>query len=173
MSLDTPLPTPKFDKPVKVLIAVSNEVPDVTSTLSKGAIDALEALGIGWDRIDVPRLSELGPAIGIAERMSNFDGYIVLGAAEVRGTVASDVALREAHHALTLLGLQGLCVGHSVIAVDAKVDGAQEYENKGRQAVDAALHLIALSRKWGAQRKGIGFKPSLEDYQIASGGTTA
>ena len=40
-------------------------------------------------------------------------------------------------------------------------------QNKGGGAAAAALHLIALSRKWAVQRKGVGFMPAREEYQIA------
>ena len=43
-----------------------------------------------------------------------------------------------------------------------------ENQNKGGGAAAAALHLIALSRKWGAERKGVGFKPVSDELQIAS-----
>ena len=39
--------------------------------------------------------------------------------------------------------------------------------NKGGGAAAAALHLIALSRKWGAQTKGIGFKSPSDSYLLA------
>jgi 6,7-dimethyl-8-ribityllumazine synthase len=48
--------------------------------------------------------------------------------------------------------------------------------NKGGGAAAAALHLIALTRKWGAQTKGVGFKAPGEAIQLAensNGSTTA
>lgn len=38
--------------------------------------------------------------------------------------------------------------------------------NKGAGAAAAALHLIALTRKWGT-RKGVGFMPDAEEYKLA------
>ena len=49
-------------------------------------------------------------------------------------------------------------------------------QNKGGGAAAAALHLIALARKWTGQRKGVGFMPASEDILLAGksdGPTTA
>jgi 6,7-dimethyl-8-ribityllumazine synthase len=40
-------------------------------------------------------------------------------------------------------------------------------QNKGGGAAAAALHLVALSRKWGRQTKGVGFKPASENILMA------
>ena len=68
---------------------------------------------------------------------------------------------------ITLLGLQGLCIGNGILTVEnvrqAEVRAEPEGQNKGGGAAAAALHLIALSRKWGRQTKGVGFVPSSED----------
>jgi 6,7-dimethyl-8-ribityllumazine synthase len=39
--------------------------------------------------------------------------------------------------------------------------------NKGAGAAAAALHLIALARKWGASRKGVGFIPGADELKLA------
>ena len=49
----------------------------------------------------------------------------------------------------------------------ARVRAEANGQNKGGGAAAAALHLIALARKWGGLRKGVGFVPAREDYQIA------
>ena len=162
------LDIPKFDKPVKVLLSVAAQHSDIVSSVVTSATDILNDLGVAWDRVDVPSSLEIAPAIGIAERMSNFDGYVALGAVLDEGALQSETEFRDASHALTLLGLQGLCVGNGLLAITP----GKNYTHKGKEAALAALHLIALSRKWGAQRKGIGFTPSFDEYQIASGGTT-
>jgi 6,7-dimethyl-8-ribityllumazine synthase len=50
----------------------------------------------------------------------------------------------------------------------ATVRAEAKGQNKGGGAAAAALHLIALTRKWGASRKGVGFRPSDDAYQLAS-----
>ena len=109
----------------------------------------------------MPSVGEVPTAIAIAERMSNFDGYVALGCL-VRGeTVLFDTVSHDSSHALQIMGLSGLCIGNGVLAVDAKSQAEARAEakgaNKGGQAAAAALHLVALSRKWSRPSKGVGF----------------
>lgn len=43
---------------------------------------------------------------------------------------------------------------------------APSEQDKGGGAAAAALHLIALSRRWSGQRKGMGFKP-VDEFRVA------
>jgi len=174
------LPQPSFDKPVKLLIVVAPYYKDVADTLIAGAKAEIESVGGTWDLIEVPGALEVPTAIGIAERMSNVDGYVALGCV-IRGeTTHYDTVCNDSSRGLALLGLQGLCIGNGILTVENKtqadVRADARGQNKGGGAAAAALHLIALSRKWGAQRKGVGFVPSPDEYQIAGqskGPTTA
>ncbi|MCP4206776.1 MAG: 6,7-dimethyl-8-ribityllumazine synthase, partial [Shimia sp.] len=121
--------------------------------------------------VDVPGALEIPTAIGIAERMSNFDGYVALGCV-IRGeTTHYETVCNDSSRAIQLLGLQGLCIGNGILTVEnrpqAEVRADPKDQNKGGGAAAAALHLVALSRKWGAQRKGVGFMPASEDIKIA------
>ena len=64
-----------------------------------------------------------------------------------------------------------MAIGNGILTVEnrtqAEVRADAEGQNKGGGAAAAALHLIALARKWGGQRKGIGFKPESGSYRIA------
>lgn len=165
------LPAPTFDKAPKLLIVVAPYYKDIADNLVAGAKAAIESVGGSWDLIEVPGALELPSAIGIAERLSNFDGYVALGCV-IRGeTTHYDTVCNDSSRGLTLLGLQGLCIGNGILTVEnrpqAEVRADPSDQNKGGGAALAALHLIALSRKWGAARKGVGFKPSLDEYQIA------
>jgi len=171
------LPRPKFEKPVKALLVMAPYYRDIVDNLLAGARSELEAVGATWETVEVPGALEIPTAIGIAERMSKFDGYVALGCV-IRGETSHyDTVCTDSSRGLTLLGLQGLCVGNGILTVEtraqaeARSDPAEQ--NKGGGAAAAALHLIALSRKWGAQRKGIGFRPASDDYRIASGNKTA
>lgn len=166
------LPRPSFDKPVKLLIVVAPFYRDIADMLIAGAESELDAAGATYELVEVPGALEVPTAIGIAERMSNFDGYVALGCV-IRGeTTHYETVCNDSSRAISLLGLQGLCVGNGILTVEnrdqavARADSAQM--NKGAGAAAAALHLIALSRKWGNQRKGVGFMPSAEEYRLAS-----
>ena len=165
------LARPNFDKPVKLLIVVAPYYKDIADQLIAGAQAEIEACGGTHELVEVPGALEVPTAIGIAERMSNFDGYVALGCI-IRGeTTHYDTVCNDSSRGLTLLGLQGLCIGNGILTVENKaqadVRADPDGQNKGGGAATAALHLIALARKWGGQRKGVGFKPTADEYQIA------
>ena len=164
------LPRPEFDKPVKLLIVVAPYYKDIADNLVAGAQAEIEAAGGTWELIEVPGALEVPTAIAISDRRSNFDGYVALGCV-IRGeTTHYDTVCNDSSRAIQLMGLQGLCIGNGILTVEnrkqAEVRADPVGQNKGGGAAAAALHLIALGRKWGAQSKGIGFKPS-GSYQVA------
>jgi 6,7-dimethyl-8-ribityllumazine synthase len=162
ISHDT-LPRPSFERPVKVLIVVSPYYREIADELLAGARAEIEATGGTHETISVPGALEVPTAISIAERMSNYDGYVALGCV-VRGeTTHYDTVCNDSSRGLTLLGLQGLCIGNGILTVEnteqAVVRAEAKGQNKGGGAAAAALHLIALTRKWGSP-KGVGFLPT-------------
>ena len=64
-------------------------------------------------------------------------------------------------------------MGNGILTVEnraqAEVRADPEGQNKGGGAAAAALHLVALRRKWGRAEKPVGFKP-WDEYRIAGGG---
>lgn len=174
----TVMARPEFDKPVKVLIVVSPYYSDIADGLLAGAKAELDAVGATYDVVEMPGALEIPTAIGISDRRSNFDGYVALGCV-IRGeTTHYETVCNDSSRALQLLGLQGLCIGNGILTVEnrkqAIVRSDPKGQNKGGGAAAAALHLIALARKWGGQSKGIGFKPLGEDTVFAGdqGGNT-
>lgn len=85
------LPRPEFDKPVKILIVVAPYYKDIADNLVAGAQAELEAAGSTWELVEMPGALEVPTAIGIADRRSNFDGYVGLGMCDPR----RDNALRN------------------------------------------------------------------------------
>ncbi|MHA7852100.1 6,7-dimethyl-8-ribityllumazine synthase [Roseovarius sp.] len=165
------LPRATFDKPVKLLIVVAPFYRDIADNLIAGARAEIEALGATCELVEVPGALEIPTAITIAARMSNFDGYVALGCV-IRGeTTHYDTVCNDSSRGITLLGLQGLCIGNGILTVEnrdqAEVRADPARMNKGAGAAAAALHLVALTRKWGGQRKGVGFMPAAEEYKLA------
>jgi 6,7-dimethyl-8-ribityllumazine synthase len=157
------LPRPAFTEPVKVLIVVSPYYKDIADQQIAGAAAELEAAGATWELVEVPGALEIPTAIRIAHRQSNFDGYVALGCV-IRGeTTHYETVCNDSSRAIQLLGLDSACIGNGILTVEnyeqAVVRADPEDQNKGGGAAAAALHLIALSRKWGRETKGIGFKP--------------
>lgn len=158
------LPRPTFDAAVKILLVVAPFHRDIADNLIAGATAEIEAAGGTHETAEVPGALEIPTAIGIAERMSGFDGYVALGCV-IRGeTTHYETVCNDSSRGLTLLGLQGLCIGNGIVTVEnrpqaeARADPARM--NKGAGAAAAALHLIALARNWGGPRKGVGFRPA-------------
>ncbi len=169
------LPRPTFSKPVKLLIVVAPYYRAIADMLIAGAKAEIEAAGGTWDLIEVPGALEVPTAISIADRRSNFDGYVALGCV-IRGeTTHYETVCNDSSRALQLMGLQGLCIGNGILTVEntdqalARADATRG--DKGAGAAAAALHLIALTRKWGDAGKGIGFL-AREEYRVADGGET-
>lgn len=163
------LPRPSFDRPVKLLIVVAPYYKDIADDLVAGAKAEIEAVGGTWDLVEVPGALEVPTAVGIADRTSNFDGYVALGCV-IRGeTTHYETVCNDSSRALQLLGLQGLCIGNGILTVEnrAQAEARAGAQNKGGGAAAAALHLIALARKWGGQRKGVGFVPDREEFLLA------
>ena len=157
------MPLPKFIDPVKVLIVVAPYYKAVADNLLAGARATLEAAGVAHETVEVPGALEIPTAIGIADRKGDFDGYVALGCV-IRGeTTHYETVCNDSSRGLTLLGLQGLCIGNSILTVEnmpqAEVRADPKDQNKGGGAAAAALHLIALSRNIGKSPTGVGFQP--------------
>ncbi len=166
------MPRADMDQATKILIVVSPYYKDIADNMIAGAIAEIEASGATYDMVEVPGALEIPTAIGIAERMSNFDGYVALGCV-VRGeTTHYETVCNDSSRAIQLLGLQGLCIGNGILTVEnrkqAEVRADPADQNKGGGAAAAALHLVALSRKWGRPDKGVGFT---SDILLAQDGT--
>jgi 6,7-dimethyl-8-ribityllumazine synthase len=168
------LPRPSFDRPPKLLIVVAPYYKDIADQLVAGARAEIEAAGGTHDLIEVPGALEVPTAIGQAFRMADFDGFVALGCV-IRGeTTHYDTVCNDSSRAIALLGLQGACIGNGILTVENRAQAEARAEaagqNKGGGAAAAALHLIALSRRWGKPARSVGFKPKADEIQIATGG---
>ena len=156
------LPLPTFDKPVKLLIVVSPYYKEIADNLIAGARAIAAEAGATADLVEVPGALEIPTAIAMAERMAKYDGYVALGCV-IRGeTTHYDTVCNDSSRGITLLGLQGACIGNGILTVEnteqAVVRADPAGQNKGGGAAAAALHLIALARGWAGASKGIGFR---------------
>ncbi len=157
------LALPGFDKPVKLLIVVAPYYKDIADNLVAGAKAVASQAGAEVEIAEVPGALEIPTAIRLARGQGDFDGFVALGCV-IRGeTTHYDTVCNDSSRALTLLGLDGACIGNGILTVEtrdqAEVRADPEGQNKGGGAAAAALHLIALSRRWKGAAKGIGFRP--------------
>ena len=162
---------------IRVLIVAATFYADLAEELVAGARGVLDANGVDSTLVEVPGVLEIPSAVAMAFEAGEegltpgYDGFVALGVV-IRGeTTHYDTVCNDSSRGLTLLGLQGVCIGNGILTVEnrdqAVVRADPEGQDKGGGAAAAALHLVALSRKWARQTKGIGFKPQGEEFRIA------
>ncbi|WP_411958179.1 6,7-dimethyl-8-ribityllumazine synthase [Paracoccus homiensis] len=161
------LPLPEFQAPVRLLIVVAPYYKAIADDLVAGARNIAERAGATVDLVEVPGALEIPSAIALATSGANYDGYVALGCV-VRGeTTHYDTVCNDSSRALTLLGLQGHAIGNGILTVEnmpqAEVRANPDGQNKGGGAAAAALHLVALARKW--RKSGID-SPAPRDHDV-------
>jgi 6,7-dimethyl-8-ribityllumazine synthase len=177
---DNDMGLPTFDKPVKIAIVIAPYYTAIATAQLEAARAVLDQAGASHETIEVPGSLEIPTAIGIAHRLSNFDGYVALGCVIRGATSHYDVVVNESSRALTLLGMQGVCIGNGIITVETREQAEERADaarlNTAGGAAAAALHLIALTRRFGQPKGGVGFKPRPDVIEVAGdakGPTTA
>lgn len=146
------LPLPSFTTPVRLLAVISPYYKEVGEGLLAGARAMVAKVGGELDVVEVPGALEIPTTIALAARRANYDGFVALGCV-VRGeTTHYDTVCNDSSRGLTLLGLQDVCIGNGILTVEnmaqAEVRADPAGQNKGGHAAAAALHLIALRRRW-------------------------
>ena len=98
--------------------------------------------------------------------MKGYDGYVALGCIIRGSTTHYETVCNESLRGITLLGLQGLCIGNGILTVENRKQAEERADpkdqNKGGKAACAALHLIALARKFANEHKKAGFKIGMD-----------
>ncbi|MEO0360273.1 MAG: 6,7-dimethyl-8-ribityllumazine synthase [Pseudomonadota bacterium] len=146
------LAPPVFSDKPKLLIVAAPFYRDVADMLIAGARAAIETAGGGHELIEVPGALEVPTAIRLAD--GRYAGYVALGCV-IRGeTTHYETVCNDSSRAISLLGVErGLCIGNGILTVEnraqAEVRADPAQMNKGGGAAEAALHLIALARRFG------------------------
>ena len=146
------LPLPRFARPVKLLMVVAPYYRAIADDLLAGAAAEAERAGAAWEAVEVPGALEIPPAIRIAAAGANYDGFVALGCV-IRGeTTHYDTVCNDSSRGLMLLGLEGLAIGNGILTVETMEQAGARADpkrmNKGGGAAAAALHLVALARRW-------------------------
>ena len=161
------LPRPRFERTTRVLIVVAPFYRDIADRLLAGAGAALGTAGVAHEAVEVPGALELPTAIRLASRSGEFDGFVALGCV-IRGeTTHYETVCNDSSRGLTLLGLEGLCIGNGILTVEnhaqASVRADPAGQDKGGGAADACLHLIALKRRFAPAPVGFGLPGAAGD----------
>lgn len=136
----------------KLMIVVAPYYKDIADHLIEGAQAEIAGAGATSDLIEVPGALEVPTAIALAHRSGQYDGFVALGCV-IRGeTTHYDTVCNDSSRAIQLLGLDGACIGNGILTVEnhgqAAVRANPAEQNKGGGAAAAALHLIALKRRF-------------------------
>ncbi len=137
-----------------ILIIAANFYPDVTGELLGGARTTLNNFKATFDEIEVPGAFEIPAAINFAIQSKKYDGYVALGCV-IRGeTTHYDYVCGESARGLMELALnKNAAIGYGILTVEnmdqAFVRANVTEGNKGRDAVEACLKLVALKSQFG------------------------
>jgi 6,7-dimethyl-8-ribityllumazine synthase len=146
------LPPPRFEQATRLLVVVAPYYRDIADDLIAGALAAIANAGAAQEMVEVPGALELPTAIRLASRSGGFDGYVALGCV-IRGeTTHYETVCNDSSRGLMLLGLDGHCIGNGILTVETHAQAAVRADpagqNKGGGAAEAAMHLIALGRRF-------------------------
>ena len=148
------LAPPRLDgAPARVLIVVAPFYRDIADGLLTGAQAVLDGFAAAREVVEVPGALEIPTAIRLAE--GRFEGFIALGCV-IRGeTTHYETVCNDSSRGLTLLGVErGLCVGNGILTCETRAQAEARANpggmDKGGGAALAALHLIALARRFRA-----------------------
>lgn len=136
----------------RILILEARFYEHIADKLTDGAVQALEAAGAQYERLDVPGALEIPSALSFAIQSEKYDAYIVLGCV-IRGeTNHYDIVCNESARGIYAVALaHNAPVGNGILTVEneqqAIVRADPQLKNKGADAAMAALKLWDLQQK--------------------------
>ncbi|MGM0585833.1 MAG: 6,7-dimethyl-8-ribityllumazine synthase [Pseudomonadota bacterium] len=148
------LETPRFEgEGPRLLLVAAPFYRGIADDLIAGARAEIEAAGGTHELVEVPGALEIPAAIRLAARGGGFDGFVALGCV-IRGeTYHFELVCNESARGITELTLEGLAIGNGIITTETVEQAEARADpgrlNKGGGAAAAALHLIALARRFG------------------------
>jgi 6,7-dimethyl-8-ribityllumazine synthase len=144
-----------------ILVVEARFYEEICDALAKGAVAALKAAGVTYDRLAVPGAFEIPAAIRMAIRAMHFhphrrryDGYVALGCV-IRGeTTHYDYVCGESARGLQDLALEyTLALGYGILTVENEAQAWErariDRKDKGGDAARACLAMIEAKRKFG------------------------
>lgn len=139
-----------------LLIVEARFYTELADEQALGAIEAIEAAGATWERVEVPGALEIPGAIKFAAagKSKQFDGFVALGCV-IRGeTTHYDTVCNDSSRGLQLLAInENLAIGNGILTVEddkqAWARANRSDKNKGGGAAEAALAMISLKSHFG------------------------
>ncbi len=146
-------------KGARILVVEARYYDDIADALLAGAAKALKEAGAAFDVVSVPGALEIPAAIAIAldaaqRRRRAYDGAVALGCVIRGDTIHFEIVSHLSARGLMDLSVaRRIPVGNGIITVDNQLQAFArarvEDQDKGGDAVRAALSLIGLKRQLG------------------------
>ena len=137
----------------KVLLVEARFYEDMADALAEGAIAALDAAGVAYERVSVPGVLEVPVAIKYAAETNKYDAYVALGVV-IRGeTTHYEIVCGESARGLMELGIKDkLPIGNGIQTVENSEQAwarcKMSDKDKGGGAAKAAMALMYLRDIW-------------------------
>ena len=136
----------------KILIVEARFYDHLNDQLIAGARAALR--GHQLEVITVPGALEIPAAIALADEGGDYDAYVAIGVV-IRGeTYHFEIVAGESARGIMALTMDGVAIGNGILTVEneaqALVRADPTQKNKGGEAAQAALALLALKERFAA-----------------------
>lgn len=142
-----------------VMIVEARFYQDIADELVRGAMAALDAAGVRYERFPVPGAFEIPAAIRLGadariDGRPRFDGFVALGCV-IRGETSHyDYVCGESARGLMEMAIHDrLAIGYGILTVEDRTQAMErasvDRRNKGRDAVEACLAMIGMKRDLG------------------------
>ena len=137
----------------KFLIVEARFYDHLNDMLVEGARAAIKAAGHSAEVVTVPGALEIPGAIALADQSGDYEGYVAIGVV-IRGeTYHFEIVAGESARGIMALTMDGIAIGNGILTVEneaqALVRADPRQKNKGGEAAEAALALLALKDKFG------------------------
>ena len=143
----------------QVLILEARFYEDIADQLVAGATGAFDDAGVSHERIGVPGAFELPAALAMAIDSGRYDGFVALGCV-IRGETSHyDHVCGECARGLAMLAERHrVALGFGVVTAENREQAWQraavERKNKGADAANACLAMMAIRASFGADPQG-------------------
>ena len=136
----------------RLLIVEARFYDDLNDMLIGGARGAIERAGHQVEVLSVPGALEIPGAIALAAESGRFDAFVALGVV-IRGeTYHFEIVAGESARGVMALTMDGVAIGNGILTVEnreqARVRADPRQKNKGGEAAEAALALLAIREKF-------------------------
>jgi 6,7-dimethyl-8-ribityllumazine synthase len=136
-----------------ILIVEARFYAHLNDLLLQGATAAIEAAGHRYDVVTVPGALEIPGAVSLAVESGRYDAFVALGVV-IRGeTWHFEIVAGESARGLMALSMDGVALGNGILTVEneaqALARARPDEKNKGGEAAEAALAMLALKSRFG------------------------